>query len=189
MDTTELISPTVRRFQLRTQKIFMRGVWFRVLWWSFVFGVRCLWRHNLTSFPCFQTHVLAKFVDIKCIFLYIYSLSLYIIAMTYKISALQVTLSEKNKFKATTQQFISAKISDCALKQGSETHSSQLKSNLRLHNQVALRSRQIRAVQDWRCAAGLAGAHPGLQDRILLNYSRTENADKVRKNIFVFCDV
>ena len=42
--------------------------------WSFVFGVRCLWRHNLTLFPCFQTNVLAKFVDIKCIFLYIYSL-------------------------------------------------------------------------------------------------------------------
>jgi len=43
----------------RTQKIFM-GVWFRVIWWSF--GVRCLWRHNLTSLPCFQTNVLAKFV-------------------------------------------------------------------------------------------------------------------------------
>jgi len=26
MDTTELISPTVRRFQLRTQKIFMGGL-------------------------------------------------------------------------------------------------------------------------------------------------------------------
>jgi len=34
--------------------------WFRVIWWSF--GVRCLWRHNLTSFPCFQANVLAKFV-------------------------------------------------------------------------------------------------------------------------------
>ena len=164
------------------------GGWFRVIWWSFV---RCLWRHNLTSFPCFQTNVLAKFVDIKCIFLYIYSLSLYIIAMTYKISALQVRLSEKNKFKATTQQFTSAKISGCALKQESETHSSQRQSNLQLQNQVALslRSRQIRAVEDWRCAAGLAGAHPGLQDRILPKYTRIENADKVRKQIFVFCDV
>jgi len=26
--------------QWRTQKIFMGGVWFRVIWWSF--GVRCL---------------------------------------------------------------------------------------------------------------------------------------------------
>ena len=52
------------RKQWRTQKIFMGGVWFRVIWLSFVFGVRCSWRHNLTSFPCFQTNVLAKFVDI-----------------------------------------------------------------------------------------------------------------------------
>jgi len=50
--------------QWRTQKIFMGGFWFRVIWWSFVFGVRCLWRHNLTSFPCFQTNVLATFLDI-----------------------------------------------------------------------------------------------------------------------------
>jgi len=27
----------------------------------------------------------------------------------------------------------------------------------------------------------LAGAHPGLQDRILLNYTKIENAHKVRK--------
>jgi len=41
---------------------FSWGVWFKVIWWLFVFGVRCLWRHNLTSFPCFQTNVWAKFV-------------------------------------------------------------------------------------------------------------------------------
>ena len=28
--------------QWRAQKIFMGGFWFRVVWWSFVFGVRCL---------------------------------------------------------------------------------------------------------------------------------------------------
>ena len=43
--------------QWRTQKIFVGGVWFKVIWWLFVFGVRCLRRHNLTSFPCFQTNV------------------------------------------------------------------------------------------------------------------------------------
>ena len=47
-----------------TQKIFMGGVWFRIIWWSFVFGVRCLWRHSLKSCPCFQTNVLATFADI-----------------------------------------------------------------------------------------------------------------------------
>ena len=57
-------SPIVGNEQWRTQKIFMGGGWFRVVWWSFVFGVRCLWRHNLTSCPCFQSNVLAKFVDI-----------------------------------------------------------------------------------------------------------------------------
>jgi len=49
-------------------------------------------------------------------------------------------------------------------------------------------SRRIRAVEH-RCAAGLIGAHPGLQDRILLNYTRIENAEKVRKKTFVFCYV
>jgi len=34
--------------------------------------------------------------------------------------------------------------------------------------------------------AGLSDAHPGLQDRILLNYTRIENAHKVRKKTFEF---
>jgi len=59
--------------QWRTQKIFMgRGVSFSAIWGSFIFGVRCFWRHKLTSYSCFrqlmsyscfQTNVLAKFVD------------------------------------------------------------------------------------------------------------------------------
>jgi len=56
----------------------------------------------------------------------------------YKLSALQVRLSEKNKLNATTQQFITAKISECVLKQGSEEHSSLRQSNLQLQNQAAL---------------------------------------------------
>jgi len=47
----------------------------------------------------------------------------------YKLSALQVVISEENKLNATTQQFITAKISGCALKQGSKTHSSLRPSN------------------------------------------------------------
>jgi len=65
----------------------------------------------------------------------------------YKLSALQVRLSEKNKLNATIQQFITANISGCALKQGSETHSSLRQSSLQLQNQAALRSRQIRVVE------------------------------------------
>jgi len=36
------------------------------------------------------------------------------------------------------------------------------------------------------CAGGLAGAHPGLKNQILLNYTRIENAHKVRKKTFDF---
>ena len=145
----------------------------------------------------FPNYVLAKFVDIICIFLYIHSPYLMCHCTEYKLSALQVGLSEKNKLNATTQQFITAKISRCVLKQGSETHSSLRQSNLQLQNEAALRSRQIRAVAYWRYAAGLAGAQPGLQDRILLNYTSIENAHKVlnytrienaHKKTFVFCD-
>ena len=45
---------------------------------------------------------------------------------------------------------------------------------------------RIRAIEHRKRAAGLAGAHPGLQDRILLNHTRIENAHKVRKETFNF---
>ena len=84
------------------------------------------------------------------------------------------------------QQFITViiSLSGCVLKQVSKTHSSLGQSNLQLQNQAALMSRRIRAVEHRRCAAGLA--HSGLQDRILLNYTRIENAHKVRKKTFIF---
>jgi len=65
----------------------------------------------------------------------------------YKPTALQVRLLEKNKLNATTQQFITAKISGCALKQWSERHSSLRQRNLQLQTQAALRSRQVREVE------------------------------------------
>jgi len=104
----------------------------------------------------------------------------------YKPLALQVRLSEENTPNATIQQFITAKISGCALKQGSTTHSSIRQSNLQLQNQAALMSCRIRAVDRRVSAGGLAGAHLGLQDRILLNYTRIENVHKVRKKTFDF---
>jgi len=76
---------------------FHGGFWFMVIWWSFVFGVRCLWRHNLTSFSCFQTNVLAKFVDIICIFFYIHSPYFICHCTEYKLSALQDRLSKKKQ--------------------------------------------------------------------------------------------
>ena len=39
----------------------------------------------------------------------------------YKLSALQVKISEENTLNGSTQQFITPKISSCALEQGSKT--------------------------------------------------------------------
>jgi len=61
-----------------------------------------------------------KFVDIIRIFFYTHSPCC---CIEYTQSALQVTISEENKLNATTQQFITAKISGCMLKQGvKDTH-------------------------------------------------------------------
>jgi len=45
---------------------------------------------------------------------------------------------------------------------------------------------RIRAVEHRKCAAGLDDPHPGLQDQILQNYTRIENAHKVRRKPFDF---
>ena len=45
---------------------------------------------------------------------------------------------------------------------------------------------RIWAVEHRVNAGGLAGAQPGLKNRILLNYTRFENAHKVRKKTFDF---
>jgi len=80
----------------------------------------------------------------------------------YKLLVLQVRILEENRLNATTQQFITAKISGCALRQGSKTHSSLRQSDLQLQNEATLMSRRMRAVEHGKCAAGLAGAHHGL---------------------------
>ena len=140
----------------------------------------------MTSYSYFQTNILAKFVDIISIFFYKHSPYFLCHCSEYKLLALQVRILEENKRNATTQQFITAKISGCALKQGSKTHSSLRQSNLQLRNEAALiiMSCRIRAVEHRKCTAGLSSAHPGLQDGIFMNYTRIENAHKVRKNTF-----
>ena len=97
---------------------------------------------------------------------------LHALSLFHKLSALQVRIPVENKLNATTQAFIIAKISGFASNQGSRTHSPLRQSNLQLQNEAALMSCRIRAVEHRKCAAGLAGAHPGLKDRILLNYTR-----------------
>jgi len=56
----------------------------------------------------------------------------------YKLLAPQVMISEENTLNATTQQFISAKISGCALKHDSNTHSPMRQGSLQLQNETAL---------------------------------------------------
>ena len=68
----------------------------------------------------------------------------------------------------------------------SKIHSSLRPSNLQLQNDTAMISCRIRAVEHRKCVAGPADAHPGLQDWILQNYSRIENAHEVRKTTFNF---
>jgi len=90
---------------------FHGGVSFIGLWWSFVFGARCFWCHNLKSYSCFQTNVLATFVDIICMLFYDKHSPYFMCHCTeYKLSALQVRISEENTLNATTQQFITAKM-------------------------------------------------------------------------------
>ena len=104
----------------------------------------------------------------------------------YKLSALQIRISGEHTPNPTTQQFITVKVSGCALKQRSKTHSALRQSNLQVQNEAALMSRRIGAIEHRKCAAGLSGAHPSLQDRILLNYTRIKNALKVLRKTFNF---
>jgi len=47
-------------------------------------------------------------------------------------------------------------------------------------------SRRIEAVEHRKCGTGLSDAHPGLQNRNLLNYTRIDNTHEVRKKTFNF---
>jgi len=103
----------------------------------------------------------------------------------YELSALQVMISVEYKLNVTTQQFMIAKISGCALKQGSKTHSSLRQGNLQLQNQAALMSCRIRArsVESVRldCLT-----HTPVCKIESSKLHKIENAHKVRKKTFDF---
>jgi len=126
------------------------------LYLMFVVGDVTIW-HRIYV----QSNVLAKFVDITCVFFHTHFPYFMCHCTENKLSALQVRISEENKLNAATQ-FITAKISGCPFKQGSKTHPSLRQSNLQLQNEAALMSCRIRAVEHRNRAAGLAGAHPGV---------------------------
>jgi len=105
----------------------------------------------------------------------------------YDQSTLQVRTSEENILNATTQQFITAKISGCALKQGSKTHSSLRQSNLQLQNEAPLMflshtSSGAQKVCGWTVWRTPRFARSNLAKL----YTRIENAHKVRKKNFIF---
>ena len=97
------------------------------VWWSLLLDVRCLWRHNVT-YSRLQTNVLLKIIVTAGVLFYSHSLSSQF-TMCYcnehkLLSALQVRRPEQNTaLNARTEQYITAKISGNALKQGSRTHS------------------------------------------------------------------
>ena len=101
----------------------------------------------------------------------------------YELSALQVRLSGKNKLNATTQQFITAKITGCALKQGNETHSSLRQRNFattksgctKVSSNTGSWALKVCSWTDWRTP--------------WFARSNFAKADKVRKKMFAFCDV
>ena len=161
--------------------LLFRGL-FSDIWWLFVFGVRCSQFDVTIMFPNL------RFGEVYWHNMNILPHALYFMChcTEYKLTALQVRISEENTVNATTQLFIIAKISNCAIKQGGKTHYSLNQRNLQLQNTTAVMSRRIRADERRRCTAGLAGAHPCLQDRILLNYTRIENVHKVRKKSSIF---
>ena len=111
----------------------------------------------------FPSQRFGEVYGMTCMFFYTYSPFFMSLCTEYKLSALQVRISEENKLNAATQEFITAT-------KGSKTHSSLRQSNLQLQNEAALMFPRIRAVEH-RCAAGLAGAHPVFQDRILMKYT------------------
>jgi len=113
------------------------------VWWELLLDMRCLLHHTMTSFSRLQTNVLAKFVDTTCILFYTRSpYPLYNVSLQWMIvlSALQVRRPEQNTaLSAKPEQFITAKISGNALKQGSTARlklrqrSSQLQKYMAAH--------------------------------------------------------
>jgi len=123
--------------QWRTQNIFMGG------FHSVAYGIHLFW---CALFVTSQFDVMFMFPnqpfgDVCWHNTHIFDIhSPYLVChcTEYKLLAFQVRISEENTLNATTQQFITAKISGFALKQGNKTHSSMRQRNLRLQNEAAL---------------------------------------------------
>jgi len=145
--------------------------------WSFALGVCSLWRHSLMSFM-FPNQ---RFGDVfrHDLHMLLHALPLpFFCVVTLNINYQRSKFEYRRKINSTLRHSSSQlQKHQATCQNGSKTHS-------QLQNEAALMSCRIWAVEHRKCAAGLAGAHPGLQHRILLNYTRIENAHKVRKKTF-----
>jgi len=67
------------------------------VWWSWLLDIRCLWRHNMTSYSRLQINVLVKFVDTTYILFYTHS------PYSYNVSLYQPsTLGDRSKIQHST---------------------------------------------------------------------------------------
>jgi len=68
------------------------------VWWLLLLHVRCLWHHNMTSYPCFQTNNFSQFVDRICILFYShpYRCCTMCHCIECKLSGLQVKRPQQN---------------------------------------------------------------------------------------------
>ena len=123
-----------------------RGVRRKFPWGGFIqwqMVVICVWCELfvMSQFDVifmFQTNLLATFVDM---YIFLHPLPLFYVSLHWistTVLAFKVRISKVNALNATTQQFITAKISGCALKQGSKTYSPMRQRNLQLQNETAL---------------------------------------------------
>jgi len=80
-----------------------RGLWGAVGKKNIItLGVRCLWRHTVTSNSRFKSNVLAKFFDAMHIIIHAPSYSCHCI--DFKLSVLKLRMQVQNTLNATTKQ-------------------------------------------------------------------------------------
>jgi len=106
----------------------------------------------------------------------------------YKLLALQVRLSEENTPNAQRYDTAVRNCKNIRLRVKGVEYNTLINSSGQFTTEkwAALMSCRIRAVEHRVSAGGLAGAQPGLKNRILINYTKIENAHKVHKKTFDF---
>jgi len=164
--------------QWGAHKIFMGGFyqWHMVV---ILFGVRSLWRHIHISKLMFWRSLLT-YSNMHILLHALPSICVMALNINYQLSR----LGYRRKINSTLRHSShNCKNIRPRVKTASKTNSSLCQSNLQLRNQAGLMSRRIRAVSTESVLLGCLTHTPvcTLQDRILLNFTRIENAHKVRK--------